>query len=418
MIALLFLLMLFTLSFGGGKVHELVLDNGVKILMKETHGSGIVSGVIFIKSGVHGEKKRGLTYLTALLLTKGTKKYTSYDIASAFEDYGGSISASATDDYVEIDFATKVEGLKRGLEVLQSMLYEPAFNQEDLSREKMNVINAIRSKRERGMDFAMEHLRALTFKGTAYEVSPLGKEEDVNSISREDVIKRWGEILKGEDVVVSIVGDFKAQQVESMIKEAFSKVPSGAYKGFEQKDVYIEADEIQRVKRPGAQATVLCAFNAPSIKSQDAFTFKVLTSALGSGMTSKLFKELREKRGYAYATYAYYPTRYFSPRMFAYVGTSPEKGESALKDLIKVVQSSELTEEDVKLAKSKIIGDFLLDHQTRLKQAWYLGFYEIMGFGWKMDQMYPDKIAKVSFEDVVKLQKEYLKKYQCVLVEP
>lgn len=415
--AILFLLMFLTLSFGGEKVREFVLDNGVKIILKETHGSGIVSGVIFIKSGVHGEKKRGLTNLTLSLLTKGTKRYSSYDIASAFEDYGGSISTNTTDDYAEIDFATKVEGLRGGLEVIDSILYEPTFPEEDLEREKLNVINAIRSKRERGMDFAMEHLRALTFKGMDYEVSPLGKEEDIKSVSREDLIERWKDILKGKNVVVSVVGDFKSEDVEKMLRDIFSKIPSGS-ESFYQKDVYIEKDQVQKVKRPGAQATVLCAFNAPSLKSDDYFTFKVLTSALGNGMTSKLFKELREKRGYAYATYAYYPMRYFSPRMFAYVGTSPEKGDSALQDLIKVVQHAKLTEEDIKLAKSKLIGDFLLDHQTRLKQAWYLGFFEIMGFGWRMDEMYPDKVKGVSFEQVIKAQKKYLNMYQCVLVEP
>jgi predicted Zn-dependent peptidase len=417
MSVLLLILIFLTLSFGGEKVHSLVLDNGVRLIIKETHGKGIVAGVIFIKSGVHGESKKGITNLITTLLTKGTKKYSSYDIASAFEDYGGSISANTTDDYVEIAFATKVEGLQRGLEVIRSMLYQPAFNEEDISREKTNIITAIRSKRERGYELAMEHLRALTFKGTDYEVSPLGKEEDIKSITKDDLINRWEDLLKGGNIVVSIVGDIQPEKVKRMIEPLFSEIPAGTF-DMGAKDTYIQTDQVQKVTRPGAQATLLCAFNAPKMVDKDYYSFKVLVSALGNGMTSKLFKELREKKGYAYATYAYYPTRYFSPRMFAYVGTSPEKSQPALEDLVKVVQSSELTEEDVKLAKSKLVGDFLLDHQTRLKQAWYLGFYEIMGLGWKMDELYPEKIEKVSYQEVVDAQKKYLGKHQCVVVEP
>lgn len=417
MSALLFILIFLTLSFGGEKVHSVVLDNGVRLIIKQTHGKGIVAGVIFIKSGVHGESKKGITNLITTLITKGTKKYSSYDIASAFEDYGGSISANTSDDYVEIAFATKVEGLQRGFEVIRSMLYEPAFNEEDISREKTNIISAIRSKRERGYELAMEHLRALTFKGTDYEVSPLGKEEDIKSITKEDLINRWKDLLKGGSVVVSIVGDIRPEKVEPMIKPLFLEMPTGAF-DLGKKDVYIQTNQVQKVKRPGAQTTLLCAFNTPKVEDKDYYNFKVFVSALGNGMTSKLFKELREKKGYAYATYAYYPTRLFSPRMFAYVGTSPEKSQSALEDLIKVVQSSELTQEDVKLAKSKLVGDFLLDHQTRLKQAWYLGFYEIMGLGWKMDELYPEKVESVSYQDVLEVQKKYLAKHQCVVVEP
>ncbi|MFN3814430.1 MAG: M16 family metallopeptidase [Aquificaceae bacterium] len=398
-------------------MHELVLENGVKILIKKTRGKGIVSGVIFIKSGVHGETKRGLTNLVSVLLTKRTKDYDSYRIASTFEDYGGSISSVGTDDYVEVSFSTKMEGLDEALKVVQSMLYYSAFDQEDIDREKDNIITAIRSKRESGMELAMEHLRRLTFGVMDYSVSPLGSEEDVSSITRQMVVERWKEVLKGGNVVVSIVGDIGDVPVEDMLRGVFSGIPGGMY-NFEQKDVYVESNAVVRVKRPGAQATVLCAFNASFIKDNDYFAFRVLNGVLGNGMTSKLFKELREKRGYAYAKYSYYPTRLFSPRMFAYVGTSPDKAESVLKDLLETVRSSHITEEDVKLAKDKIIGDFLLDHQTRLRQAWYLGFYEVMGMGWKIDQEYPERVKEVSLKDLLRIQKEYLDKYNCVIVEP
>jgi len=72
----------------------------------------------------------------------------------------------------------------------------------------------------------------------------------------------------------------------------------------------------------------------------------------------------------------------------------------------------------VEIARRKIIGDFLLDHQTRLKQAWYLGFYEIMGLGWQMDSEYPEKIKTVTLEEVRRAVARYIKKHQCVVVHP
>ncbi|MDW8294922.1 MAG: pitrilysin family protein [Aquificaceae bacterium] len=411
------LLLLFNLSFGGVKVQERVLPNGVKLILKETRGRGIVSGVIFIKSGTHGEKKRGLTNLTATLLTKGTKSYSSYQIASTFEDYGGSLYASAGDDFIEIGFSTKVEGLPKGLSVIRSILTEPLFSEEDLQREKKNALQTLRSRRERGQELATDALRKLTYKGSNYEVIPLGREEDIKTIEREDLIERWKEVLRSENLVLSLVGDFKTEQVLPLLEETFSLLPGGRYE-LKTEDVPMREDLIERVKRQGSQATVLCAFDAPNFKGEEYFAFKVLDAVLGDGMTSKLFKELRERKGYAYAVYSTYPTRLASPRLIAYIGTSPEKKEDALKDLIEMVKNAPIEPGDVELAKNKIVGDFLLARQTRLRQAWYLGFFEVMGFGWRMEGKYAEKVNSVSFEQVGKVRKKYLKIHHCVVVEP
>ncbi len=414
---IILVLFILSLSFGGARVQEYILEKGVKLILKETKGKGIVSGVVFIKSGTHGEEKRGLTNLTALLLTKGTKSYSSYQIASTFEDYGGSVYASASDDYVEIGFSTKLEGLREGLLVIRSMLTEPSFSHEDVQREKQNLLQAIRSRRESGQELAVDALRRLTYKGSNYEVVPLGLEEDVKSISREDIVRRWKQILRSKNVVVSLVGDFKTEEVLPMLKEVFSEIPEGEY-AINPVEIPMERDLLDRVKRPGSQATVMCAFDAPDFKGEEYFAFKVLDAVLGDGMTSKLFKELREKRGYAYAVYSTYPTRLSSPRLITYIGTSPEKKEDALRDMVSLVKEVQITPEDVELAKNKIVGDFLLSRQTRSRQAFYLGFFEVMGFGWKMDGQYTDRIRAVSFEEVQKVREKYLKVHHCVVVEP
>ncbi|RMH79354.1 MAG: insulinase family protein [Acidobacteria bacterium] len=411
------LLFLLSLSFGGARLREYTLENGVKIILKETHGKGLISGSIFIRSGTHGEKKRGVTNLMAILFTKGTKKHDAYKIASMFEDYGGFVSASASDDYVEISFSTKIEGLREALDVIRSMLSEPLFEDGDLRREKQNTLKALRSRKERGHELAMDRLRQITYRGTSYEYAPLGKEEDLESITREDVVERWKEVLKAKNTVVSLVGDFKVEEVLPLLKDALSELPKGEY-AYQVKEADISLSLLERVKREGSQATILCAFDAPAFRGEDYFAFKVLDAVLGDGMTSKLFKELREKKGYAYAVYSTYPTRLGSPRLIAYIGTSPEKKEQAIKDLIEVVKRHEINPEDVELAKNKIIGDFLLAHQTRARQAWYLGFFEVMGFGWRMDLEYTQRIKEVDYQKVRDVRERFLKFHHCVVVEP
>lgn len=417
MIIILLFLSFLGISYGGGKVHYLTLKNGVRIILEETHGRGIVSGSIFIKGGTHGEKKRGTTHLMATLLIRGTKSYDAYSIASTFEDWGGSISTSTADDYVEISFSTRPQGFEKALEVIKSILTEPLFSQDDLSREKNNTIVAIRASRERGFDFAMEHLRRITYRGTSYEVSPLGREEDIQNITREDLLERWRELVKGGNVVVSISGDISWDQVRGKLEEAFSSLPAGSYP-VDTVNTYIEETKLEKVEREGSQATIMCAFNAVPYNSKDYFAFKVLTSILGDGMNSKLFKELREKKGYAYATFAMYPTRLASPRLIAYIGTSPQKAQDALQDLVKVILHSPIEEGDLQLAKKRMVGDYILDHQTRARRAWYRGFYEVLGLGYKTDDEYVSRIQEVKWEDIKRLRENLGDNYHCVVVQP
>ncbi|RLJ70285.1 putative Zn-dependent peptidase [Hydrogenivirga caldilitoris] len=405
-------------AVGGSNVVEKTLPNGVTLIVKETKGKGIVSAVIFFKGGQYGEKLKGETHLLLTLLIKGSKNYpSSYDVSLPFESQGGYIYTSSGDDFSELGFSTRAEKLEEALKVVRDVIENPLLKEEDIEREKKNTLVAIRSKRERGMEFAMEHMRKLTYRGTPYETTPLGTEESVSAVSREDLLRRLEELRKGGNIVVSLVGDIHKGKALKLLEETFYNLKPGVM-SIEEKDNPITKEEVVRVKREGTQATILCALNAPQKGTADYYSFKVLTSALGDGMTSKLFVELREKKGYAYATYAFYPTKLSSPRLFAYIGTSPEKKENALEDLLRVVRNPKLTEEDIELAKNKIVGDFLLDHQTRLRQAWYLGFYEVMGLGWETDKSYPERIRKVSLKDVEKSVEKYINKYHCVVVEP
>ena len=415
---LVVLLLAFIPLYGGAGVFTKDLPNGVKVLIKETEGKGIVSGVIFFRGGQHGEELPGTTSLLFTLLLKGSEKFpSSYDVSFPFEKFGGYIYSSSGDDFSEIGFSTKAEGLKEALEVIADLLTHPLLKEKDIEREKENQIIAIRSKTERGMELAMNELRKLTYRGTPYETSSLGTEESVKRIKREHLLRRFREVVRGGNIVVSIAGDIRAGDIMPMISQIFGKLEGGKIKTAV-RGRGIKSSRVVKVKREGTQTTIVCAFGAPPRKSRDYFTFKVLTSALGDGMTSLLFKVLREEKGYAYATYAFYPTRLISPRLFAYVGTSPQKGESALRDLLSLVKKPKLTAEDIKMAKNKIVGDFLLDHQTRIRQAWYLGFYEVMGLGWRMDERYPEKIKGVRVRDVKRAVKEYIKNHHCVVVEP
>ena len=395
------------------------LPNGVTLLIKPTEGLGIVSVATFIRGGILDEPLNGLTRLTIYMLLKGSKHYKKEQISATFEDFGGGIATVTHTEFSVIEFSTKVEGLKKGLAVLRDMLENPLFPEQDLEREKKNTITAIKSKKEKPFQYAYSELKKITYGGTPYANDVLGEEESVSKIRREDLVKRWEQLKEGGRFVVSLVGDINdTKETLKWLEETFEWLPKKGF-SYPNYDKKVVKNELKILQREGSQATILCAFNAPNYKGEDYYAGKVFNAVLGDGFTSLLFRELREKRGYAYATTSFYPTSVNMPRLFTYIGTSPEKSQNALEDMLKVTESFPFKEEDVEVAKRKIVGEWLMDHQTRARQAWYLGWFETVGLGYETDKFYTERIKAVSFDEVIKIREQYIDHlHHCVMVRP
>ncbi len=420
------LLLIFSVSSyakdGGKKVIKDKLDNNTVIIFKETKGKGIIAGTIFIKGGSieDPEEKKGLTNLTFRLLLKGTKNYDFSSFHQLFEDSGGYISTSAGDEYSTIEFAVKVEDFEEALKRIHDMIHNPIFPEDKLQQEKLNTIAQIKAKKEEGFSYAFEELRKEIYKNTPYQYSTLGEIEDIEKISVEDIKKRWKELLKGGRFIVSFVGDTDYKSVKNIIKTTFSDLEKSDY-SYPYIDVQIKGKKCKTLTREGTQTTIVVAYNAPKAKEKYYFAFKVLNGILGNGFTSRLFQELREKRGLAYAVGSFYPTRINVGNLFVYIGTAPENTEKALEGIYQVVESIKngVSKEEIKTAKEKFIGHYLLDHQTRAKQAWYLGWFETVGFGYEMDEKYVDYIKNVEEKDIKEAWDKFIPRGSfCVIVKP
>ena len=413
---------LFYLSFGGENLVKTIYPNGITLIYKETEGRGIIGGSIFLKGGSFEDtkEKAGLTNLTLKLLLQGSKNYSQYEISKFFEDSGGFISTSTSEDFSEIDFAVRVEDFPKALSIIQDILNNPKFPEDKLQQEKKNVIAQIKARKEEGFAYGFDELRKEIFKGTNYEYSPLGLEETIPNITIQDVLNRWKQLNNGNRMVISIVGDLEYKKAYEYLK-VFNSIPKGASFNFAKIDKKIENLPCKEIKREGAQSTIMIAYNAPTIKDKDYIPFRVLNSILGSGFTSRLFQELREKRGLAYAVGSFFPARINIGTVVAYIGTDPKKTEEATKGIKKVVESLKegIKEEEINIAKEKIIGGFLMDHQTRVKQAYYLGWFETVGLGYQMDKMYTDLIKKVKVKDLEPLYDKYFNQGStCIIIKP
>jgi predicted Zn-dependent peptidase len=417
-----FILFVFHQAFGGDNLVKTVYQNGITLIYRETEGKGIIAGSIFIKGGSFEDtkEKAGLTNLTLKLLLQGSAKYSQYDINKFFEDSGGYISSSTSEDFSNIDFAVRVEDFPKALDIISDILSNPLFSEDKLQQEKKNIIAQIKAKKEEGFAYGFDELRKEIFKNTNYEYSTIGLEDTVLNITRQDILNRWNQLKNSNRIVISLVGDIPFKESQKYLK-IFNEIPKGENFEFPKVDKKIEEIPCKYIKREGSQSTIMIAYNAPTVYSRDYIPFRVLNSILGSGFTSRLFQELREKRGLAYAVGSFFPARINIGTVVAYIGTDPKKTEDSVTGIKQIVNSLKegVKEEELKIAKEKIIGGFLMDHQTRSRQAYYLGWFETVGLGYQMDKIYPDLVKKVSQKDIQPLYEKYLTQGStCIVIKP
>ncbi|GAB6077596.1 M16 family metallopeptidase [Hydrogenobaculum acidophilum] len=377
----------------------------------------IVAINIFLKGGALDESKKGTTNLLTSLMGKKTSSKTSQEINEIFESVGGFLRFKTYSDFITISIATKKTKLKESIDTLKEILTDSIFEEEALRIEKQNVLSTIKSRKERPFDFAFDSLRKILYKGTPYEISSLGTEDSVNSITIGDITKRYEDILNSNCIISVVADNLEDRDIETIkgISSIFYKSPPTKEISF-CKDV--ENDEIVEIQRGGAQASIMCGYDAPSsLDKNDYFAFKILNAMLGNGMSSILFKTLREEKGYAYAVNSSVSTNLYCSKMIAYIGTSIEKAQNALDDLNTIIKNLQIEDDDIELAKQKLIGNFSLEHQTRFSKSYAIGYYELVGLGKDTFFEYENIVNSITKADIENVYRKYINNHKCVVVK-
>ena len=159
------------------------------------------------------------------------------------------------------------------------------------------------------------------------------------------------------------------------------------------------------------QAIIMLGYLTVGVDHVDYPVLKLLSTYLGNGLSSRLFVELREKKGLAYDVSAFFPTRLQPSNFVTYIGTAPDNTNIAIEGLKQETErlcEVELSPEELQIAKNKLLGQYALGKQTNAEVANLYGWYETLGLGIEFDQKFPELINNISSEVVQKVAKDYL----------
>ncbi|GAC1460744.1 MAG: pitrilysin family protein [Chamaesiphon sp.] len=385
-------------------IHRTVLDNGLVVLVVENPAADIIAGRIFLQAGSRWEprEKAGLFHLLSAVLTKGTNQLSSLEIAERVESIGASLSADAATDYFLLSLKTVSGDFAEMLHLSGQLLRSPSFPEAEVELERRLTLQDIRSQQEQPSTIAFDQLRSAMYGQHPYSLSSLGTEVTVSGLNRADLEQCHQTYFRPDRLTISLAGRVTAEDAVELVNEVFGdwQAPSQPLPILtlpvvrSQPYQTVTAQETQ-------QSIIMLGYLASSVQSADYATLKLLNTYLGNGLSSRLFVEMREKRGLAYEISAFYPTRLDASQFLVYMGTAPENTAIAIEGLrteIERLRFTSLTADELQASKNKLLGQYALGKQTNAQLAQVFGWYETLGLGIEFDARFQEDVLSVTSE--------------------
>lgn len=413
-----------THSLQNRTIHRVVLDNGMVVLAVENPAADIVAARLYVRAGGRYEpaSQAGLSHLLSAVLTKGTDRLSSQQIAERVESVGASLGADAAVDYCLMSLKTVSSDFAEMLELLAELVRSPAFPEEEVELEQKLTLQGIRSMQEQPFSVANTQLRQILYRDHPYAMSSLGTEETVGQLDRGALQTYHQTYFRPDNMVISIVGRIDPEEAIALVSRFFGdwQNPSSPLPTLTLPTPPLQPERVV-TQQDTQQAIVMLGYLAASVRDADHITLKLLNTYLGNGLSSRLFVELREKRGLAYDVSAFYPTRLDTSHFVTYIGTAPENAATALEGLhyeVSRLHETLLTPEELQSAKNKLLGQYALGKQTNAQIAQIFGWYETLNLGIEFDQQFQEAVAAVTATDIQQAVQKHLTQPYVSLVGP
>ena len=401
-------------------LRKTVHPSGLRIVTEEIPNVRSAAFGIWVNVGSRDESPRvaGASHFLEHLLFKGTKTRTALEISSAIEAVGGEMNAFTSKEYTCFYARVIDTDLPLAIDVIADLITSSLGRPEDVESERKVVLEEI-SMRDDDPSDLVHDLFAETFFGDTPVGRPiLGTVESITEISRNSVFNYYKKKYLPQDIVVSIAGNIKHQKVIDQVLKAMSKdefLGSDKYPANMRASTPIrrKGEQVGLIYRKTEQAHLFLGVDGVARDDERRFAMSVLSAALGGGMSSRLFQEVREKRGLAYSVYSYAQQFAGTGMLGFYAGCTPKKATEVIRiirEVLNDVAVNGLTHEELLRAQGAVKGTLVLSQEdtgsrmsrigkSELVHGEVLGFNEIL-----------NSISAVSSSAIRELAGEFLAK--------
>lgn len=390
-------------------MREIVLSNGINACIKRNENTPRVALSLNF-SIVEPEKFAGQYSLMNRLLLKGTKKYSSEELSIVLDENAIELSTEMKYDYLRFRFISLNEDFEFALSVLSDIILNSTFEEFAKEKEKLKgeLLAELDSAKVKVSDLFTKTIYQNHFYGHSYTKLL----EEIDSVTFEDIKNGYLEILNNSRKTMTFVGDYSLSEVEGLLNKYLSEIPTS--RDIESNIIQPEQvpqQYVEIIKEDAQQAQIIQGWRVPQIGTVDYARLMLLNVILGaSGLSSRLFLELREKKGLAYTVRSSYENFAKAAVFSIYIGTEPSNIETSIngfKEEIEKIKNILVSEEELSNAKNNIIGKQQFITETNSQQANMMAYYSIMGRGYGYQKQVIEALRAVTAEELKECANKY-----------
>ncbi|KKC33140.1 M16 family metallopeptidase [Devosia psychrophila] len=360
-------------------VQSTTLDNGMVVLTDDMPHLESASLGVWVKAGARSERKNehGISHLLEHMAFKGTTSRTSLQIAEAIENVGGDLNAATSIEHTGYFARVLKDDVVLAADILSDILQNSLFDEDELTREKQVIVQEIGAARDNPDDHVFDLFQAAAFPTQPIGRTILGTVDSVRDITSDTVRKYMNRNYVGDHMVIAAAGSVDHEGLVEVARERFADLKLNGAPA-PQRAEYQGGEE--RLISEHEQAHIVIGFEGRAYNADGFYAAQVLASILGGGMSSRLFQEVREKRGLCYSVYSFH-WAFADSGVF---GVAAATGEDEVADLVPVVldelkrATESITDDEVIRVRNQIRAGLLMSLESPSARAGQLARQQIL----------------------------------------
>lgn len=324
-------------------------------------------GIWFTQGRVHeSEAEQGISHLLEHMVFKGTRRRTARELAFSLERLGGGIDAFTTHEATAFQARVPDHALAKAMDVLADLSFQPLLRGRDLEPERHVIYEELAAIEDTPEDLVFELHASFMYDGHPYGAPIMGTRESIASLERAALVHLHRSAYRSRRAIIAAAGNVDHDELLELVGRFVpgDPVPSDPV----QVPRAVSNAGLRRIPRPNARQTHVVA-GGLTVPYRDPLRYAIVlvNTALGGGMSSRLFQSIREERGLAYAVYSFHAFLAEAGHVGAYVGTSPETSDEArdlLLHMLRELADNGLSSEEIEATKRELQGRLLLSLET------------------------------------------------------
>lgn len=345
-----------------------VLPNGLSVITEEMQHIRSVSIGIWIKTGSRDEDKQwnGISHFVEHMVFKGTQHRSAEEIARQVDSIGGNIDAFTAKECISFSIKVLDEHLPIAMDVLSDLVLNPVFDEQDITRERGVILEEIKMD-EDNPDYLVHEIFTQNFwKDHPLGRPILGTRDTVKRFEREPVFDFYGQRFSPGNVIITAAGYLKHEQFVALVQKYFAAMkPVG--NGFHSAPPKIIPRIILRNKKSLEQVQICVGVPSYPITHERRHSSYILNTLLGGGMSSRLFQNIRERQGLAYAIYSDLNPYRDTGCLSVYAGTSRASAAKVVESIVSEfgkLKKEVVSPEELRRAKDQLKGSLMLSLES------------------------------------------------------